>query len=250
MQIPQTVVAVDASPAAERIQTATHDSPQQMAVLVVHQAALTRLGLVALLRGQRRFHLCGETDSARCGRQLLVERQPDVAVLGLTLPDGDGIELIKEFRKLRPATRVLVLSARGDALSVQRAFRAGARGYVLTHDPSIEITLALGRVSAGELHASRSIAPFMLENLSRLAPHGGSSRAQVEHLSDRELHIFRRIGAGHGPTQMARDLHISVKTVETHQAHLKEKLGCKSCADLSAHAARWLLAMASRSRHR
>lgn len=207
-------------------------------VLIAHRIPLIRFGLARLIGSSRGFEVCAETDDAPTARELFVQHQPKVTVLGLTLRGGDGIELIKDFRRSSAAAEILVLSAREDALSVQRAFRAGARGYLAAHEDILEISTALDRISAGNLHASANVSRCLLENLGN-----GTIRfaSELGNLSDRELQVFSLIGRGFGASRLAGELHLSVKTIETHQSHIKEKLGLRSAAELSEKATRWMV---------
>ena len=132
--------------------------PRQLSVLIVHHAPVTRFGLTTLLKSNRGFKVVGQTSSAPVARGLFREIQPDLVILSLTLQHGDGISLLRDFRKMNPAARSLVLTARDDALSVQRAFRAGACGYIETHDETSEVLHALERIAAGELYVSATVA--------------------------------------------------------------------------------------------
>ena len=214
-------------------------------ILVVHNSALMRFALVRVIEQDRRFEICAETDAAPTARKLFVQHQPQIILLGLTLRGGDGIELIKDFRKLDPTSCTVVLSGREDALSMQRAFRAGARGYLLDQDEIPEILMALDEVSTGNLYASPNVARRLLESLAIGAIEQGPSEFKV--LSDRELQIFSLIGRGFGAMRLADELHLSVKTVETHQMHIKEKLGLRSAAALSEKATRWMLGSVRRN---
>ena len=214
-------------------------------ILVVHNSALMRFALVQVIEQNRRFEICAETDAVPTARKLFVQYQPQIILLGLTLRGGDGIELIKDFRKLDPASCAVVLSRREDALSMQRAFRAGARGYLLDRDEIPEILMALVEVSNGGLYASPNVARRLLESLAIGAIEQGPSELKI--LSDRELQIFSLIGRGFGAMRLADELHLSVKTVETHQMHIKEKLGLRSAAALSEKATRWMLGSVRRN---
>jgi DNA-binding NarL/FixJ family response regulator len=208
-------------------------------VLIIHRAPLVRSGLVALIEAAGRFAVCGETDDAPTGREMFVKHQPRLVALGLTLRHGSGIELIKDFRRLNSAARILVVSARDDPLSVQRAFRAGTHGYLALEDDPSEVLQALNRISDGQLYASASVMRRLLESLAtnQIEP----SRSKVKALSDRELQVFSLIGRGFGATKLATELHLSVKTIETYQAHIKQKLGLHSAAELSEKATHWVL---------
>jgi DNA-binding NarL/FixJ family response regulator len=208
-------------------------------VLVVHSAPLVRFGLAGLLDGSERFAVCAQTDNAPLARSMFVEHQPQLVIVGLTLQGGSGIELIRDFRRLNMAAAVLVLSAREDALSIQRAFRAGAHAYVSVKDDASEVLRAFEQISVGRLYAGSSVLPRLLEKLAsgEIAPSGSELNA----LSDRELQVFSLIGRGFGASRLANELHLSVKTIETYQMHLKEKLGLRSAAELSEKATRWML---------
>jgi DNA-binding NarL/FixJ family response regulator len=213
-------------------------------VLIVHSSPVTRLGLAILLADSGRFAVCAQADAASTARELFEQHQPELVVTGLTLRGGDGIGLIKDFRKLRPTSRTLVLSKRDDALAVQRAFRAGARAYLMAGDETAEILEALDRILAGELYASVSVGHRLLENLAggQIRPHD----SKVTSLSDRELQVFSLFGRGFGATRLAAELHLSVKTIETHQMRIKEKLGLQSAAELSKEASLWMSEIARR----
>jgi len=215
-------------------------------VLVVHHVPLMRLGLAGMIDASERFTVCAQTDDAPTAREMFVEHQPPFVVLGLTLNHGNGIELIKDLRGLNNAARILVLSAREDPLSIQRAFRAGAHGYSGIEDNVSELLQALDRISAGYLYAGANVTRRLLESLAtnQIEP----ARSEVKALSDRELQVFSLIGRGFGASRLATELHLSVKTIETYQAHIKEKLGLHSATELNDKAARWMLDSMRRNR--
>jgi DNA-binding NarL/FixJ family response regulator len=213
-------------------------SPTSVRILVVHASPLARLGLAAIARSQRRFKICAETDDVPAAREMIVRYEPALVVLGLTLRRGDGIELLKDLSKLHPPARRLVLTKRDQPLVVQRAFRAGAHGYLLVSDQTAEILQAFNRVLAGELYASTSVSRGLVENLTRRTVKRDDG--QLSSLSDREFQVFSLFGRGLGVTRLAAELRLSVKTVETHQMRIKEKLGLRSAAELCAQAALWM----------
>jgi len=208
-------------------------------VLIVHSVPLIRFGLARLIDVSGRFTVCAETDDAPTARELFVQHQPQIVVLGLTLRGGDGIELIKDFRKLNISAGTLVLSGAEDAFSMRRVFPAGAHGYLVMHDDVSEVLTALDQVSTGNLYASASAARRLLENLANGPIEFVASKLKT--LSDRELQVFSLIGRGFGATRLANELHLSVKTIETHQMHIKEKLLLRSAAELSEKASRWMV---------
>jgi DNA-binding NarL/FixJ family response regulator len=219
------------------------DSPMKltaiMKVLIIHHTPLVRSGLVALIEATGRFAVCGETDDAPTGREMFVKHQPRLVALGLTVHRGSGIELIKDFRRMNSTARLLVVSAREDPLSIQRAFRAGTHGYLALEDDSAEVLNGLNRIADGHLYASASVTRNLLKSLAtnEIEP----ARSEVKALSDRELQVFSLIGRGFGASRLATELHLSVKTVETYQAHIKQKLGLHSATELSEKATHWMV---------
>lgn len=207
--------------------------------LIIHHVPLVRSGLVALIEATGRFAVCGETDDAPTGREMFLKHQPRVVALGLTLRRGDGIDLIKDFRRINTATRLLVVSAREDPLTVQRAFHAGTHGYFALEDDPSQVLQALSSISEGHLYASASVTLRLLKSLAtnEIEP----ARSEVKALSDRELQVFSLIGRGFGASRLASELHLSVKTIETYQAHIKQKLGLQSAGELSEKATHWVL---------
>ena len=214
-------------------------------VLIVHHAPLVRSGLAGLIDASDRFTVCAQTGDAPRAREMFVEYQPHLVLLGLTLHRGNGIELIKDFERLNNTVRTLVFSAREDPLSIQRAFRAGAHGYLGIEDDGSEVLKALGWISAGYLYASTAVTQRLLESLAsnEIEPAG----SDVKPLSDRELQVFSLIGRGFGASRLASELHLSVKTIETYQAHIKQKLGLHSATELSEKATHWVLQSMRRS---
>src|SRR4029077_14286579 len=165
------------------------DSPMRlvgkMKGLIIHHAPLIRSGLTGLIDANDRFAVCAQTDDAPTAREMFVKYQPQLVALGLTLRRGNGIELIKDFRRLNRTARLLVVSAREDPLSIQRAFRAGTHGYLALEDNSSEVLEALNRISDDHLYASASVSRRLLESLAsnEIQP----ARSEMRPLSDREL---------------------------------------------------------------
>jgi DNA-binding NarL/FixJ family response regulator len=207
-------------------------------VLIVDGEPLTRFGIAALINLHPLLRVCEEAGDVRAARAACAEEKPDLIVLELALAGGDGLELLRDFARLHPPARTVVVSARDDALSVQRAFRAGARGYVTKQEEATEVLAALEEVFTGGIFASARVANLLVADLAaRRAPR---ALGNLSALSDRELLVFRRIGQKNGATAIARELAVSVKTVETHQGRIKEKLGLPTCAELRRRAERWV----------
>ena len=221
----------------ERPDDVSGKGPTKAKVLVVHRTGFVRSGVLSLIANSMQFMACGETDEAPLARELFVRHKPKLVLLGLTLRGGDGFQLIKDFCKLEPAAATLVLSELNDALSIRRAFRAGARGY-LTLDDAAEMVRAFDDISAGRVYVGASVSPLILINFA--ASTKGSRGSDINSLSDRELEIFSFIGRGFSVSELAIELHVSVKTIETHQMRIKEKLALHSAAELRQKAREWL----------
>jgi DNA-binding NarL/FixJ family response regulator len=206
-------------------------------VLVVHRTGFVRSGVLSLIAKSTQFVACGETDLAPLARELFMRHKPDLVLIGLRLSGADGIQLIKEFRSFNPAAAILALSEQADAFSAQRAFRAGARGYLSTEDAP-ELLRAFDEISTGRPYVGASVLPLILSDF--VAGTKGSRTFDVNSLSDRELEIFSFIGRGVSVSELASELNVSVKTIETHQMRMKEKLALHSAAELRQRAREWL----------
>jgi DNA-binding NarL/FixJ family response regulator len=206
--------------------------------LIACSEAVTRFGLVALLRGCRRFHVCAEAGTLAKARELAVQRQPALVLAGMTFPDGDGLDLLKDLRKLQPRPRTVVLTLTTDPLVARRAFRAGARGVVVMCDDRQQIITALDKAMAGELHVSASIWRCLLHEMAESDVK--LTNPAISRLSNRELQILRRLGAGHCRSQVATELHVSAKTIDSHTEHIKVKLGLETIVQVTEKAASWM----------
>ncbi len=206
-------------------------------VLVVHRIGFVRSGVLSLIAKSIQFMACGETDEAPLARGMFLRHKPHLVLIGLRLTGADGIQLIKEFRSFNPAVAILALSEQADAFSAQRAFRAGARGYLSIEDAP-ELLKALDEISSGRPYVGASVLPLILNNFAGGAKSVGSS--DINSLSNRELEIFSFIGRGLSVSELASELNVSVKTIETHQMRIKEKLALHTAAELRQKAREWL----------
>ena len=162
----------------------------------------------------------------------------DIAVVDLSLKHGSGLELIKDIRVHLPGTRVLVLSMHEEIGDIERTFRAGALGYVMKRESTGQIVTAIRQVHSGRLYADPVVLGALAERTLSRPP--GATPATPDALSDRELDVFRRIGSGHSTRRIADDLHIGMKTVQTYQIRIREKLSLADSAELTHAAIRWL----------
>ena len=207
-------------------------------VYIVDDHTLVREWLVTLLRQEPDLEICGQADAgppALAGMQVTA---PDVAIVDLSLRSGSGLDLIKSLRLTCPATQVVVLSMHEEIHYVERAFRAGARGYVTKRDSTYSIMEAIRTVLAGQIYAR----PEVLAQLTaRIAGHTPDKPVGiVELLSDREMEVFRRLGEGQATRRIATEMNLSLKTVQAYCARIKDKLGLANGSELVREAVRWV----------
>jgi DNA-binding NarL/FixJ family response regulator len=208
-------------------------------ILIVDDHPLVRQGLIGLISTQPDFEVCGEASGLAEARQLAAAMRPDVAIVDLTLKDGNGIELIKELKESNGDLKLLVISMHDESIFAERALRAGAAGYVSKHEAIRTIVQAVRTVLGGKLYLSQ----VMTERMVHLAVGSKTNegRSALERLTDREIEIFGMLGQGLTSRQIARHLDLSPKTVETHREHIKEKLELKNATELTKHAVQWVL---------
>jgi DNA-binding NarL/FixJ family response regulator len=211
--------------------------PTRTKVLVVYRTGFVRSGVLLLIGESSQFVVCGETEEAPLARELFVREKPDVVLVGFRLCGADGIQLIKEFRSLNPVAAILCLSDYWDALLAQRVFRAGARACLSVEDAP-ELLRAFDEILTGRPYVGVSVLPLILTNFAGRTKN--SRNSDINSLSDRELEIFSFIGRGLSVSELASELNVSVKTIETHQMRMKDKLALHSAAELRQKAREWL----------
>lgn len=207
-------------------------------IVLVDDHPVTREGVRVLIDQEPDLHVCGQTDSAPAALQLIQKLEPDLAIVDITLKTTSGIELMKNLKALLPDLPVLVMSMHEESLYAERALRAGAKGYIMKHEASDRILVAIRSVIAGELYLSEKMKEKMLNRLVR------SRKDEVvftiDTLSDREMEVFQLIGNGFGTRQIADKLNLSVKTIDSYREHLKLKLRLEKGTDLVRHAIQWM----------
>lgn len=208
-------------------------------VFIVDDHPVIRQGLALLINREPDLAVCGDAEEASSALRRIEEMKPDVAVVDISLNGPDGLDLLKNIRARDPNLPVLILSMLDELLYAERALRAGASGYIMKHEATERVLIAIRRILSGQIYVSDRMANRMLHRFV-----GGSQAGQgsVADLTDRELEVFRLIGEGHGTRQIAEELHISVKTVESYQAHIKEKLALKNARELVQSAIQWTVA--------
>jgi DNA-binding NarL/FixJ family response regulator len=208
-------------------------------IFVVDDHPIVRQGLGLLINREPDMIVCGAAEETQSALRAIPTLQPDVMVVDISLSGPDGLELVKTIRTRDANLAILVLSMHDESIYAERALRAGANGYIMKQEATEKVLVAIRRILRGEVYLSDRVSSKMLQQYVR-----GSSTARespVADLSDRELEVFRLVGEGHGTRQIAEELHLSVKTVETYQAHIKEKLSLRNARELVQHAIEWHL---------
>jgi DNA-binding NarL/FixJ family response regulator len=208
-------------------------------VLVVDDHPIVRQGLALLINQEPDLLVCGEAEEAVGAMKVLASSRPDILIVDVSLNGPDGLDLLKNIRNGHPTLPVLILSMHDELIYAERALRAGANGYIMKQEATEKVLVALRRILAGEIYVSDRIANQMVKHY--ITGSGTVRHSSIADLSDRELEVFRLIGEGHGTRQIAEELHLSVKTVESYQAHIKEKLSLRSARQLMQHAIQWSL---------
>ena len=195
--------------------------------------------LAELINQETDLHVAAEAEDANGALAAIKQDTPDVAIVDITLKDTYGIELIKQLKELYPALPVLVLSMHDESLYGERALRAGARGYLNKQEATKKVVDAIRRVLAGEIFVSEKMAATLLRKVAGVKSADAGSPVDV--LTDRELEVFQLLGQGRSVRQIADSLFVSVKTVEAHREHIKQKMQFESSAELLRFAIQYSL---------
>ena len=198
---------------------------------------MMRTGLAQLIDNEPDLKVCAEAGSAGQAMGAVAQQTFDLALLDISLPDKNGLELIKDLQSLSATLPILVVSMHDEMLYAERTLRAGARGYIMKQEGGKKFLQAIRQVLAGQIYVSEKMSSRILEIFSGHKP--GTSTNPVEQLSDREFEVFQLIGLGQTTRTIAEQLHLSVKTVEVHRANIKVKLKLKTANDLVRYAVRW-----------
>ena len=223
--------------------TAIKEKPKPAAaeakrIVIVDDHPLFRKGLEQLINSSADgFAICGEAGDAAEGITKIRQLKPDLVIVDLSLPGANGIELIKNIRAEFQKLPVLILSMHDESLYALRALRAGAQGYVMKQEALENVIGAIREVLAGRPYLSSEMSAKLITNFA-----SGTSVPSnpTDQLSDRELEILELIGKGRDVHEIAKALHISRKTVETHRAHIKEKLNLRNAREVSRFATQWI----------
>ena len=207
-------------------------------VFLVDDHPLVREHLTALIQAQADLLVCGEAADAPAALSLIAQKAPDLVILDISLRHSSGLELIKDCKERWPKLPVLVLSMHDEMLYAERSLRAGALGYITKEEATVNILSAIRRVLSGQVYLSEPMAGRMMRKMV-----GGDREvlgSPLEVLTDRELEVFQMLGRGLGTRQVAEELHLGIKTVESYRARIKEKLQLADGNQLLQHAIQWV----------
>ena len=207
-------------------------------ILIVDDHPIVRKGIRALLEQEADFEVSGEA----AGRSELLSTLrldiPDLILLDISLQSSDGIEVTKAIRAEFGGVPILVVSMHDENLYAERSLRAGANGYIMKQEMAENVVKAIRQVLAGKIYVSDNVRQKVLRDLTH--PNSDIHSTPIERLSDRELEVFRLIGEGKGTRQISEMMNLSIKTIETYRAHIKDKLAIKSASELARCAVSWV----------
>jgi len=206
--------------------------------VIVEDHPIVRKGLTELINGEPDMTVCGESDTAGGGLTVIRTGRPDVAIVDLSLGKDSGLNLVKQIDASQLDVRVLILSMHEETLHAERALAAGARGYIMKHEAMHNLITAIRCVASGKTYVSaqmseRIVARVTGRRTTRDEP------APFDRLTDREREVLALMGRGLGTREVAQQLGLSMKTIETYQARIKEKLGLSNGHELMRVAVSW-----------
>lgn len=207
-------------------------------ILLVDDHAVVRYGIAQLINRQSDLVVCGEEEDASNALTAIDKLKPDLVIADISLKDSSGLELMRNIKAQYAKLPVLVVSAHDESVYAEVAFRAGALGYLMKQEALEKIAAAIRRVLSGNIYVSEAMASKMLQQQIR-----GKTDVQespIKSLSDRELEVFQLIGQWKKTSEIAHELHLSVKTIEYYREQIKHKLNLKNSAELTQHATSWV----------
>jgi DNA-binding NarL/FixJ family response regulator/HPt (histidine-containing phosphotransfer) domain-containing protein len=207
-------------------------------IFIVDDHPLIRQGLAHQMQLQPDLKICGQAATAHEALKAIDKVRPDLVILDITLTGSDGMSLIKDMKLRSLKCFILVLSMHDESLYAERTLKAGAQGYIMKHEAPSELLKAVYCVLDGEIYLSKTMEAKMLH---KIADSASSEKTLPEgSLSDRELQTFQLIGQGRGTREIAAELNISPKTVESYRAHIKVKMNLKNARELTQYAIHWV----------
>lgn len=212
---------------------------RKIQIMIIDDHPLVRSGFRQLIETEADLSACCEAASVAGALKTISHEQPDLAIVDLSMPDGSGLDLVKRLVAKYPDLLILVASMHDENLFAERALRAGAHGYINKQEASDQVIFAIRQVLKGKIYLSRQLSARLLQSSSEHHEHPGSS--PIGDLSNRELEVFELIGFALSTSEIAARLHLSVKTIESHRANIKSKLGLLSAGELMRSAVQWTL---------
>lgn len=233
------------APAAAEPPPSTHKAR----IFVADDHPFLRLGLTHLINAAADMTVCGEAESVVTVRAGVERTKPDLLLTDLCLGDGDGLELIKSIKAQFPKLRILVLSQQDEMLFAERTLRAGAHGYIMKERATQDVLEGVRTILGGEIYISRKVAALAMRKLVGGGPDAAmTAGTEVSGLSDRELQVFRLLGAGKRTKEIAEGLKLSPKTVETYRENIKHKLDLTNATALIHRATEWVQGQANQGK--
>lgn len=212
------------------------NSSEDIKILLVDDHDIVRQGTKSILEKDERFIVSYEASTIQETFTILNQESPDFAIIDITLEDGPGIELIKDIRARGLEFPILVMSMHQEDVYAERVLKAGANGYIMKSELSSALIDAIEKINDGKIYVSSAMQERFLEQAAGLR----ESKTGVDKLSDRELEVFEAIGNGKTTKEIAAELGLSAKTIETHRLHIKKKLDIASAPKLASEATRWV----------
>jgi DNA-binding NarL/FixJ family response regulator len=213
------------------------EAPAKHRIFIVDDHPIVREGLSLMMNREPDLVVCGEAEEAATALQAITSTRPDFLIVDISLNGPDGLDLLKSIRVRFPNLPVLILSMHDESIYAERALRAGANGYIMKQEATEKVLIAVRQILNQKVYVSDRIANRMLQHYINGA--ANETHSPIAELSDRELEVFRLIGEGHSTRMIADELHLSVKTVESYQAHIKDKLSLKTGRELVQRAIQW-----------
>jgi DNA-binding NarL/FixJ family response regulator len=207
-------------------------------ILLVDDHAVVRFGIAQLINQQPDLMVCGEEENGASALSAIMKLKPDLVIADISLKDSSGLELMRNVKAQSAGLPILVVSSHDESIYAEIAFRAGALGYLMKAEALEKVITAIRRVLSGNIYVSDALGAKMLQQQVR-----GQTDIQdspVKGLSDRELEVFQLIGKWKKTSEIAAELHLSIKTIEYYREQIKKKLNLKSASELTHHATAWV----------
>jgi DNA-binding NarL/FixJ family response regulator len=207
-------------------------------VLLIDDHAIVRDGLTALINKEQDMHVCGTAHDAFSALNILSVIKPEIVIVDLSLASASGLDVIVSIKALYTDVRIIVFSMHDELVFAERCIKAGASGYIMKNDEPRELINAIRKILSGKIYLSEKMTEYVLNKAMQVKDTQYTDI--IETLSDREFQVFQFIGQGHPSKQIAANLNLGIKTIETYREKLKHKLGLANALDLTQYAIKWV----------